>query len=117
MTSPVPNLSTDPQQNKINGAMLSSNVEHVINFAPFLEKWQKRNGTSDGSTEAWIDYAQNNPLYTYTKDAKGKVSVSQVKSTIDPEKWVALRQANRIKTMGDKVFIQQKDGSWGEVKR
>ena len=117
VTSAVPNLTTDPDQNRINAALLASNVEHVVNFAPFLEQWQKRHGTSDGSTEAWIDYAEHNPLYTYNKDARGKVSISKATNTIDPEKWVALRQADRIRTNDDKVFIKQRDGGWSEVTR
>ena len=117
VTSAVPNLTTDPEQNRINAALLASNVEHVINFSPFLEKWQKKHGTSDGSTEAWIDYAEHNKLYTYNKDARGKVSISKASNPIDPEKWVALRQADRIRVNNDKVFIKQRDGGWSEVKR
>jgi hypothetical protein len=114
VTSAVPSLSTDPEQNRVNAALLASNVEHVVNFAPFLEKWQKQHGTSDGSTEAWIDYAEHNPLYTYAKDKRGKVSVSQSKQVIDPDRWVSLRQSGGIRQIGEKMFLRQPDGAWKE---
>lgn len=124
-TAGVPKLTTDPQQNKINIAQLASGVEHTLNFAPFLEKWQKKNGTTDGSTEAWIDYAQHNPLYSHKTDARGRVSVEKM-TPMAPDTWMRLRSivpgdelesmqaAGGIRFKGDKIFIKQPDGAWRE---
>lgn len=111
----VPNIFTDPQLNKINAAVLRSNVEHLGNFPTFLEKWQKANkGTLDGAAEAWIDYTDNNPLYIWNKDARGRVKVSENPHVIPLNKWMDLRASGGIRKIGDKIFMKQSDGSWTE---
>lgn len=111
----VPNIFTDPQLNKINAAVLRSNVEHLGNFPTFLEKWQKtHHNTLDGAAEAWIDYTDNNPLYTYSKDARGRVTVSENSHVLPLDKWMQLRQSGGIRKVGDRLFIKQDDGSWVE---
>lgn len=111
----VPNIFTDPQLNKINAAVLRSNVEHLANFPGFLEKWQRGHGHSlEGAADAWIDYTDNNPLYVYEKNARGRVNVHENNYILPIDKWMKLRQTGGIRQIGGKTFIRQGDGSWLE---
>lgn len=111
----VPGIYTDPQQNKKNAAILRSNIEHLEAFPTFLEKWRNtHDGTLDGAAEAWIDYTENNPLYTYTTDKRGRVTVNKTIDPIGADKWFSLRGSSGIRKIGDKTFIRMPDGSWRE---
>jgi len=111
----VPGLFTDPQLNKINAAILRSNMEHLENFPSFLEKWQKKHGgTLDGAAEAWIDYTENNQLYSYAKDARGRVTISENNNVTPITKWLQLRESGGVRKIGDKTFMKLDDGSWVE---
>ena len=109
----VPGLFTEPQLNKVNSAILLSNVEHLRNLPTFLEQWQaKHNGSLTGATDAWVDYTDHNRRYTYAKDARGTVAVAENKKVMTPETWQSLRDQNKVRAIGDNTFVQQKDGSW-----
>ena len=106
----VPSLFAEPQLNKMNAAILRSNVEHLRNLPGFLEKWQKsHNGTLDGAADTWVGYVENNPLYTYKKDARGNVSVQANPNVKTLDTWM-----KGVRTIGGKTFIRQSDGSWME---
>jgi hypothetical protein len=111
----VPSLFTDPQLNKINAAILRSNVEHLSNFPSFLEKWQKsHNNTLDGAAEEWLDYTAKNPLYTYTKDARGRVAVKENNHVMPIDRWLKLKATGGVRNVGGKTYIREADGSWVE---
>ena len=111
----VPGIFTDPQTNKMNAAILRSNMEHLESLPTFLEKWQKRHGnTLDGATEAWIDYTSNNPIYTFTKDARGRVKVQENSHVIPLDRWVKLKDTGGIRVINGKTFVREQDGSWVE---
>jgi hypothetical protein len=111
----VPSIFTDPQLNKINAAILRSNVEHLQNFPSFLEKWQKgHNNTLEGAAEEWLDYTAKNPLYTYSKDARGKVVVKENNYVLPIDKWLKLKATGGVRDIKGKTFIRENDGSWVE---
>lgn len=107
----VPGMTTEPQQNKMNAAVLRSNVDHLLQLPTFLEKWQKTHGgTLDGATDAWIDYTEHNPTYIYEKDKRGKVTVKENSAVIPRDTWLKLRSEGRIKTLKNgTVLIQEPD--------
>lgn len=109
----VPGLFADPQLNKINAAILRSNMEHLSSFPTFLEKWHKNHkGSLDGATDAWIDYTENNPIYSHTKDARGRVTVKENKNVIPIDKWATMRANGQVRNVGKDVYIQGPDKSW-----
>lgn len=111
----VPSIFTDPQLNKINAAVLRSNVEHLQNFPTFLEKWQKAHAnTLDGAADAWVDYTDHNPLYTYSRNARGQVKVMENPHVLPIDKWQKLRATGGVRSIGDKTFMRMDDGSWVE---
>lgn len=114
----VPSLWADPQLNKKNAAILRSNVEHLSEFPTFLEKWKNtHNNTLDGATDAWINYTENNPLYTFTTDARGRVTVNKVNKPISASEWMDKIKSGGIRIIGDKTFVRQPDGSWTEKQK
>jgi len=114
----VHNLFSDPQLNKQNAAILRSNVEHLQTFPGFLEKWKKsHNGTLEGAADAWIDYTENNPLYIFEKDKRGKVTVKENPHVYPWPQWLKKReqeQGRRTRVIRGRTFIEQEDGSWME---
>lgn len=106
----VPHLFAEPQLNKMNAANLRSNVEHLRNLPLFLEQWQKSHqGTLDGAADAWIDYIEHNPRYTYQKDKAGRVTVTANQHVKPVTDWVT-----GTRKIGDRTFMRQSDGSWKE---
>ena len=111
----LPGLAVDPEQNKINAAVLRSNVEHLQQFPTFLERWQQTHGgTLDGATEAWIDYTEHNPAYLYASNKNGRVTVHENSHVVPLTRWLALRQSGRIRSINGRTFIQEEDRSWVE---
>lgn len=111
----VPGLFTEPQLNRINSAILLSNVEHLRNLPTFLEKWQQTHGGNlTGAADAWIDYTDHNRLYTHAKDARGNVTVKKQSKVPTPEAWQALRESGKVRDVQGKTFVKQSDGSWME---
>lgn len=111
----VPSIFTDPQLNKKNAAILRSNVEHLSEFPTFLEKWKNSHDNAlDGATEAWIDYTENNPLYTFKQDKRGRVTVNKTNNPISADQWMQMKGSGAVRRVGDKTFFKQRDGSWVE---
>ena len=111
----VPGLFSDPQLNKVNATILKSNMDHLTNFPSFLEKWhQGHKGSLDGATEAWIDYTDHNPTYTYDKDARGKVKVKENPNVVPADKWLKMRAEGKVRNVGKDTYIQGPDKSWSK---
>lgn len=111
MTASTPNVGTEAQQNKINAAVLRSNTQHLTQFPTFLEHWsQTHGGTLDGATDAWTDYTDHNPYFTYQKDKHGKVTTQENRAVMPIEQWMSLKAQGRVKTLKDgRVLIQEPD--------
>jgi hypothetical protein len=111
----VPSLATEPQLNKINAAVLRSNVEHLQQFPGFLERWQQtHNNTLDGAADAWVDYTEHNPRYIWNKDKRGNVKVYESNHVMPIDQWLKVGETGGIRKIGDKTFVRQQDGSWME---
>lgn len=111
----MPGLFTEPQLNRIFAATRMSVMEQAQKYPQFLEQWRedpRHHNTLTGASTAWIDYATYNPTYTYTKDQRGTVYINKKQDVMSPETWQTLREQNRIRPIGDEVFIKQHDGSW-----
>ncbi|NOT96230.1 MAG: hypothetical protein HOP00_07965 [Nitrospira sp.] len=116
----VPGLYTEPQLNRVLSAILMSNIEHRQKYPGFLEQWKRtHNGTLEGASDAWVDYADNNNRYVYGKDARGTVNVKKQESLIEPKVWLKLREMNAVKVIpgnggSNRVFIKQPNGKYEE---
>lgn len=114
----VPNIFSDPEVNKQNAAILRSNVEHLQSFPGFLEYWKRNhNGTLEGAADAWINYTENNPLYLYEKDKRGKTKVIENSHVTPWPQWLKQKEqesGKKTRTIGRRTFEQQSDGSWVE---
>lgn len=110
----VPHIFGDPNQNRINAAILRSNMEHLERFPGFLEKWMKRYKSLDGATDAWIEYTEHNRLYRWDTSPRGEVKVSPNPKVIPIDRWLFLKEKGDLKVINGKVLIRVKPNEWEE---